>query len=53
MMKNWQDIDVTDRTSMVYTENKTELLWLFGSDAIFDENKIRQRRDRSYRCDLG
>ena len=37
-MKTRQDNDMTDCTSVVYVETKTELLWLIKPVAIYDEN---------------
>ena len=49
MMKTIYDIDVTDRTSVVYAENKIELSWLIGWGVVCDENQIGQWHDRSYK----
>ena len=40
---------MTDRTDVVYTKNKTELLWPIKPGMIYDENRIGQQRDQSYR----
>lgn len=39
MMKTRQDIDMTNCISAVYTEIKTELLWLIQQDAIYNESR--------------
>ena len=36
-MKNRQDNDLINHTSMVYTENDTKLSWLIGSGVGYDE----------------
>ena len=51
-MKTRQDNDLTDRTDAIYAENKTELLWSKGLDAVYDETKTGQQPERSYRCGL-
>lgn len=39
MMKTRQDIDMTNCIGAVYTEIKTELLWLIQQDAIYNESR--------------
>lgn len=51
-MKTKQDNDVTDCIGVVYTENKTRLLWPIRLGAICDENHTGQRHDWSYRSSL-
>ena len=41
MMKTKEDNDVTNCTSMIYIEIKTELSWLIGEDAIYHEKKTQ------------
>lgn len=48
VMKTNQDNKVVDNISAIYTENETKLPWLIGSSMIYDENQIKQHRDRLY-----
>ena len=50
-MKSRQDV-LTDHTSAVYVENEIEISWLIKSGVIYDENKIKQRCDWSYKSGL-
>ena len=43
---------MTDCTDVVYAKNKTELLWLIKPGMIYDENRIGQQRDQSYRSSV-
>lgn len=43
--KTRQDNDMTNRTDVVKVENKTELLCLIGSGAVYDKNQIGHRCD--------
>ena len=38
-MKTRQNNDVTDGTSVLYTENDIELSWLIRSGVVCDKNK--------------
>lgn len=51
-MKTRQENNVTNRTSAVYAENNTELLRPIELGEDCDENQIKQRHERSYKCDL-
>lgn len=51
-MKPSQDNNMIDRISAFYVKNDTELLWLIGSGADCDENKIGQLCDWLYKCGL-
>lgn len=31
---------MTNRTSVIYIKNETELLWSIGQGVVFDENQI-------------
>ena len=44
---------MADRIDVVFIENETELLWPIRLSMVYDENKIRQQRDQSYKFDLG
>ena len=52
MMKTRQDNDVIDCIGVVFAETETELLRTIESSAVCDENKIEQKHDQSYRCNL-
>lgn len=41
-----------DHTGAVYIENKTKLSRLIRLDVVYDEKKIEQRCDQSYKCHL-
>ena len=41
-----------DCIDMVYVENETEMLWSIELGLIFNDNKIGQRRDWSYKGGL-
>ena len=41
-MKNKQDNDMANHTSVFYTENDTELLWSIKLGVIYDKNQIRK-----------
>ena len=44
--------DVTNLISLVYAKIGTELLGPIWPGAVYDENKIGQQRNQSYKCDL-
>ena len=44
--KTIQDNDMIKGTGIVYVENDIELSVLIGSSVVYDENQIRQWRDR-------
>lgn len=52
MMKTRQANNVTDRTNLIYAENKTNLPCPIKSSVMCDENHIGQRRDQSYKSSL-
>ena len=52
MTKMKQDNNVIDHTSLLYTENETELSCPIGQGTVYDQNQMGQRRDCSYRYDL-
>ena len=52
MMKTRHDNDVTDHAGAFYRKNEIELSWTIGSSVIYDEHRIGQWRDRSYRYSL-
>lgn len=47
-----QDNDMIGHTSAIYTENKTKLSQQIELGVVYDEKKIEQRCDRSYKYDL-
>lgn len=51
-MKTRYNNYMTDYTNAVYAKNKTKLPWPIRLGPIYDENGIRQRRDRLYRSGL-
>lgn len=52
VMNTKQDNDLTDHTSTVYTANETKLSWSIRLGAIYNENLIGQRPNRSYKYNL-
>ena len=36
---------MNDHTNVIYTKNKTELLWPIKQDAVCDENEARQQHE--------
>lgn len=47
-----QDKDVTDCVGVIYAKNETKLWWPIRSGLVCYHNKIGQRRDWLYMCDL-
>ena len=47
MTKSKHDNIVTNRTNMVYDENKTKFPYQIRPSAVCDENQTGQRRDQS------
>ena len=52
VIKNRQDNDVTNCIGLIYAEIETKLTGSIWSSAVYDENKIGQWHDWSYRCIL-
>ena len=51
-LRQRQDNDVANCTSLVYVEIGIELSWTIGQNVVYYENQTGQRHDQSYRCDL-
>ena len=51
-MKSRQNNDRNNCIGLIYIKTKTELLGPIWPDAVCQKNQTRQRRDRSYRCNI-